>query len=367
MEFRYYMPVKTFFGRNCIVKSSNEFSALGRRALIVTGRTSAEKNGSLADVKKALDACRIEYTHYNGIMPNPSVENVRDAAAAAKKSGADFIIGIGGGSPLDAAKAIAVLTVNDIDDDTLFGGIFKNRPIPVAAVPTTAGTGSEVTPYSILTFNKISNKKSIASDFIFPAAAFLDPVYTETLSTETTVNTAVDAMSHSIEGYLSARSTAVIRPYAMESLQIIAKCMPELKDKNIKYETREKLIYASMLAGVVIAHTGTTVVHAMGYPLTYYKNIDHGKANGLLLYHYLKFTEPSMDKVKDVINAMGMKNVDEFGAVLEKLLGEPVRLTDEEISLYSKTSAASKNLANTVPQPGIEDIKKIFTDSSGGD
>lgn len=366
MEFRYYMPVKTFFGRDSIEKNHDVLSRLGSRAMIVTGRTSAEKNGSLYDIKKALDAEKIEYSHYNAIMPNPSVENVREAALEAKNYRADFIIGIGGGSPLDAAKAVALLAVNDIDDEALFGGIYKNRPLPVAAVPTTAGTGSEVTPYSILTSNKISNKKSIGSEFLFPAVAFLDPAYTETLSSETTVNTAVDAMSHAIEGYLSARSTPVIKPYAIESLAVIAGCIPELKNAKIKYETREKLLYASMLAGMVIAHTGTTIVHAMGYPLTYYKSIDHGRANGLLLYHYLKFIEPSLGKVKDVTDALGMNSVDEFGAVIEYLLGGNVHLTEEEITLFTETSAGSKNLANTVPQPGLEDIRKIFTDSSRG-
>jgi alcohol dehydrogenase class IV len=358
------MPVKTFFGRNSIGKNSGELALLGRKALIVTGRTSAEKNGSLDDMKKALESEIIEYSHYSRIMPNPSVENVREAASEARKNKADFIIGIGGGSPLDAAKAAAILATNDIDDDTLFGGVFPNRPLRVAAVPTTAGTGSEVTPYSILTFNKISNKKSIGSELLFPAVAFLDPAYTETLSSETTVNTAVDAMSHSIEGYLSARSTRIIRPYAMESLEIIGRCIPELKDKKLNYETREKLLYASMLAGIVIAHTGTTVVHAMGYPLTFYKNIDHGKANGLLLYGYLKFAEVSAEGIRDVMKAMGMKNINEFGAVLAELLGGPVKLSEEEISLFTRTSSVSKNLANTVPQPREDDIRKIFTDSS---
>lgn len=316
MEFRYYMPVKTFFGRNCIEKNGNEILPLGRKAVIVTGKTSAAKNGSLADVIKTLDKLKIPYLHYDKIEPNPSVESVREAALFTGKSGADFIIGIGGGSPLDAAKAIAILAVNDIDDDTLFSGKYRIKPLPVAAIPTTAGTGSEVTPYSILTYKKISNKKSIASDAIFPVIAFLDPAYTETLSAETTVNTAVDALSHAVEGYLSAKATGVIRPYAIESIRLIGECIPELKNMETGKASRDKLLYASMLAGIVIAHTGTTAVHAMGYPLTYYKNIDHGRANGLVLYHYLKFIEPATDKVMHITSAAGFKNLDDFGKTI---------------------------------------------------
>lgn len=363
MEFKYFMPVKTFFGRDCINKNSGEFLLLGKKALIVTGKTSAEKNGSLADVMKALDSVKIPYLHYNRIDPNPTVENVREAALFAKESRADFIIGIGGGSPLDAAKAIAVLAVNNIDDDTLFGGIYANKPLPVAAVPTTAGTGSEVTPYSILTYRKISNKKSIGCDSIYPAAAFLDPVYTGTLSRETTINTAVDALSHAIEGYLSARATEVIKPYALESIRLIGECIPDLISGDIKSEVREKLLYASMLAGIVIAHAGTTAVHAMGYPLTYHRNIDHGRANGLVLHSYLKFIGSSNGKVKDIIKSSGMNGVDEFGDAIARLLGEKELLSDEELALFTSTAMTAKNIANTVPQPEEKDIRKIFEES----
>jgi len=363
MEFKYYMPVKTFFGEKCIEKNSGEFLQMGKKAFIATGKSSSEKNGSLADVKKALDSMGISWIHYNRIEPNPSVDDVRAASLLAKESAADFIIGIGGGSPLDAAKAIAILAVNDIDEDAMFGGIFKNRPLPVAAIPTTAGTGSEVTPYSILASAKISNKKSVGSDTIFPRVAFLDPSYTATLSNETTINTAVDALSHAIEGYLSARGTEVIKPFAMESIRIIGECIPELKNSTIRKEVRENLLYASMLAGIVIAHTGTTALHAMGYPLTYHRNIDHGRANGLLMYHYLKFIEPSGQKVKNIINAIGMKNLDELGHLINMLLGEKEMLSDQEISMFAKKSMTSKNITYTSPRPEEKDIRKIYEDS----
>jgi len=363
MDFKYYMPVKTIFGKGCIEKNGNEFLQLGKNALIVSGKQSSEKNGSLEDVKRALEKVNISYTLYNRIDPNPSVGNVREAALFAKVSGADFIIGIGGGSPLDAAKAIAILATNDIDDETLFNGVYGSRPLPIAAVPTTAGTGSEVTPYSILTYKKISNKKSIGSDSIFPAIAFLDPAYTGTLSAETTINTAIDALSHAVEGYLSARSVDVIKPAAMKSIRLISECIPELKKTNISYESREKLLYASMLAGIVIAHTGTTAVHAMGYPLTYHRNIDHGRANGLVLYHYLKFLEPSNEKVTHITDAARMKNVDELGEVLNNLLGEKEILTEQEISDFTRTAMTAKNISNTVPRPDEKDIRKIFENS----
>jgi len=274
---------------------------------------------------------------------------------------ADFVIGIGGGSPIDAAKAIAILAKNDINDEQLFNCSYKNKPLPVVAVPTTAGTGSEVTPYSILTFKKIKNKKNLSTPDIFPVMAFLDPSFTETLPMSTTINTAIDALSHSIEGYLSTRYVEVIKPFAMESIKILGNSLKKLKDGNIPdFVERENLLYASMLAGMVIAHTGTTAVHAMGYPLTYYRNIDHGRANGLLLYGYLKFLEKSLPKVHDVLNAMDLKTVDDFGKLIDDLLGEREDISPEEIELFTEVAMTAKNIASTNPSPGREDVNKIF-------
>lgn len=366
MEFIYSMPVKVYFGKGCIDKNSSVIAGIGKRALIVTGKSSADKNGSLKQVTEALAKENIKYERFNRVEANPSVETVREAAQMARDVKADFIIGIGGGSPLDAAKAIAILASNDLDDDGLFSGVYKNKPLPLIAVPTTAGTGSEVTPYSILTFRKISNKKSIASPEIFPAAAFLDAAFTETLPVDTTINTAVDALSHTVEGYLSAKATDVIAPIAIESMKLLGVSLKKLTDKSApSFSERENLLYASMLAGMVIAHTGTTAVHAMGYPLTYHRDIDHGRANGLLMYGYLRFLEPASTKVRDVIHAMGLKDVDEFGRLMEALLGKKEEVTDEEIEIFTDTAMTSKNIANTSPSPTRDEVKKIFQLSFG--
>ncbi len=366
MEFTFNMPVKVFFGKGCIDKNSSVLAGIGKKALIVTGKSSADKNGSLKQITGALSTEGIKYERFNRVEANPSVETVREAAQIARDVKADFIIGIGGGSPLDAAKAIAILASNDLDDDGLFSGVYKKKPLPLIAVPTTAGTGSEVTPYSILTFRKISNKKSIASPEIFPAAAFLDASFTETLPVDTTINTAVDALSHTVEGYLSAKATDVIAPIAIESMRLLGTSLKKLTDKTApSFSERENLLYASMLAGMVIAHTGTTAVHAMGYPLTYHRDIDHGRANGLLMYGYLRFLEPASAKVKDVIYAMGLKDVDEFGSLMEALLGKKEEITDEEIENFTDTAMTSKNIANTSPSPTRDEVKKIFQLSFG--
>lgn len=367
MEFTYYMPVRVIFGKGVVTKSAAEFKRLGSRALVVTGRNSADVNGSMADTAKALEECGISYKRYGEIKPNPDVENVRDAAARARSIGADFIIGIGGGSPLDAAKAVAILAANDIDDETLFSGTYTSRPLPVAAIPTTAGTGSEVTPYSILTRRSIRNKKSIGSPLIFPVTALIDPAYTYTLGINSTINTAIDALSHAVESCLSVRSTPAIKPAAYESMRLIAGTFNTLRRHELPSSSeRESLMYASMLAGTCIAQAGTTVVHAIGYPLTYYRNVDHGRANGLVMHGFLKFLERRSTGVQELLEIMGMGSTDEFGTAMNDLLGARETLSEDEIKLFTDTVLTSKNVANTLPQPSRQDIEEIIRFSFPG-
>jgi len=368
MNFKYFLPTNIFFGQDCIVKNAETFDKSGKKAVIVTGKKSARLNGSEKDVRAALDSRGIPFVLFNEVESNPSIETVRKAAELSRNENADFVIGIGGGSPLDAAKAIAVLINNDVNDDELFSGKYLNPVAPVIAVPTTAGTGSEVTPYAILTDKKIENKKNLSTPLIFPAAAFLDAKYTESLPLNVTVNTAIDLMSHSVEGYLASRANSMSRMYSIESLNVFGECIPALTGKaELNIKIREKLLYASMMAGIVIAHTGTTVVHAMGYPLTYFRKIEHGRANGLLMHEYLKFiSSMHPDKVKILIHELGLADIKEFGNLMDMLLGEKEILSRDEIEKFSSVALQAGSISNTDPVPKIDDIKKIFTSSFPG-
>jgi alcohol dehydrogenase class IV len=225
MAEQFFIPTKVIAGKGCIREHASLLAALGAKAMVVTGCHSALVNGSQADITAALQEKRIPYFVYNRIASNPSIAAVREAAAVARDEGADFVIGCGGGSPLDAAKAIALLAANDLDDAELFAGIFENPALPMVAVPTTAGTGSEVTQYAILTNDRLQTKTSIASEAIFPRLAFLDATYTLSLPLRVTVNTALDALSHALEGCLAKRATALSNLLAAESLRISG-CLP---------------------------------------------------------------------------------------------------------------------------------------------
>lgn len=369
MGYKYYMPTKVIMGDDCIVNSSEIFKTLGKKALIVTGANSAKKNGCEKDVKDALNAAGIEYAVFDKVMSNPTISCVYEGAAFARENGADFIIAIGGGSPMDAGKAIALLAAQDVAEENLFSGQYANKVLPMAFVPTTAGTGAEVTQYSILTNDKAQTKTNISSDLLFPEVAFLDAKYMEGLPISTTINTAVDALSHVVEGMLSVRASVVSNALASESIRMIMDCVPEMlqaakaEDKDrIAPGKREQLLQASLMAGMVIAQTGTTAVHAMGYSLTYFKDIDHGRANGLLLGEYLGLVEEEQPELAGkILKVMGFSGVQQFKELMDELLGQKEELSSEEISRYSKLAIGTRNIGNSVVKPTEESIKEMYT------
>ena len=361
------MPTKIIFGEKCIENNMAEFEKYGKNALIITGNSSGLKSGALSDVINTLSKRSITYTIYNGVKPNPSIDNVREATEIAINEKSDMIIGIGGGSPMDAAKAVALLAVQEISDDSLFSGQYVQAPLPVIAIPTTAGTGSEVTPYSILTDVKNKTKKNLSHESLFPKVAFLDPRYSSMLPYNITVNTAIDALSHSIESCLSRRANTMSTMVALEALNIIGVCLSNMNtDKSLPMEIRANLLYASMLAGMAIAQTGTTVVHAMGYPLTFYKNIDHGHANGLILREYLRYVLPhNIIKVNRILSAMNMADVDELESLLAKHVKKYITLSEKEIQIFSEQAIMAKSVDNTLPLPSINEIKELYRKSLG--
>lgn len=364
MSSQFFMPTKIILGSNCVLTSCPLLSALGKRALIVTGARSSRANGSLADILTALATNGQSYVIYDKVMSNPTVSCVYNGAAFARENGADFIIAIGGGSPMDAAKSIALLAKQDITKEDLFSGNFSGGALPMAFVPTTSGTGSEVTHYSILTNDDIESKSSIAAPALFPDLAFLDAKYTLGLPRAATVNTAVDALSHAVEGMLSKHANVVTDCLARRSIGMIYACMDGLKNNTLTPGQRETLLHASTLAGMVITNTGTTVVHAMGYSLTYFKNVDHGRANGLLLGAFLAFSESRIpERVRDILSAAGLSSVGEFKRDLSGLLEAAEPLTQAELEKYAALALKTKNIANCPVRVTAENIIGFYCES----
>lgn len=347
--FKFHMPTKVFVGRGCLEENKGEM-ILGKCALIVTGKTSGAKSGALNDVIKILENEKIAYHVYDKIENNPEIGDMARGATFARERGCDFIIGIGGGSPLDACKAISVYTVNEPKDGgdftlyDIFKGEYKNKPLPMVAIPTTAGTGSEVTPYSILTLHKEETKRSFSSPDTFFKSAFLDGKYNLNLPLQVARNTAIDAMCHLIEGYTNKKSFPSSDYMALEGLRIIGNHLDALIDGKFNEDICTELLWASTLGGIVISQTGTTIVHSMGYQLTYYKDIPHGMANGLLIYEYIKRVDRK--KLALCLSTLGLGSLDEFKEFLEKALPCVHKFTEEELEKWVETSIKAKNVAS---------------------
>lgn len=358
----WFSPTKVFFGIEAVIQNRQAL-VQGKKALIVTGAGgSARTNGALDDVCQALSGLGIIWTIFDQVQQNPEVQSARLAALLAWREQVDFVVGVGGGSPLDAAKAIAALAVNDLDDEELFAGQFK-QVLPIVAIPTTAGTGSEVTPYSILTYPAINSKKSIASPLLIPRAAFLDPRYTYTLPRDITADTAVDAFSHAFESSLTLKTSPLSRALSYESLRILGPCLRKLADdEKLDSEHRSLLLYASMVAGQVISQTGTSLPHALGYSFTYFKGVPHGRANGLILPAFAAFMASRGQKqVFEILNRSGFANLEEFSLVLKKLTGAAPQLDQDEVKVFVELCSQAKNLANSPVRPDMQDIEDILT------
>lgn len=361
MQFKYYIRTKVFFGKGCMFQNKTELCRFGRKALIVTGGRSAKESGVLSDICNIFDEFKIEYGIFDRVENNPSLETVTEGGKTARDFKADFIVGIGGGSPLDAAKAIAVLAVNDMDPTGLYSNTFANKPLPIIAIPTTAGTGSEVTPYSVLTRKDLQTKMSFGNEDTFPALAFMDAAYTESMPYDVTVNTAIDALCHAIEGYLSRRSTPVSDLFAIEAVDIFRQCLDRLINNNIDFDTREKLLYMAMLGGMVISHTGTTIIHGMGYSLTFYKDIPHGRANGLLLAEYLKFNyDSAKDKIDNLLKLLGKDDIGQFGKAISPLLGAGPLLNSSEVDNYSAITMQQRTTSFNIRNVTVSDIANMY-------
>ncbi|MGL4656493.1 MAG: iron-containing alcohol dehydrogenase family protein [Sarcina sp.] len=360
MNFKFYMPTRVLMEKDIVLKSASEFSKLGQKALIITGKYSSKKNGSLDDVKKVLEQEKIEYRIFDEIEENPSVETVCKAAELGRNENVDFIVGIGGGSPIDAAKAIGVMIKNrELTADTLFSNE-KLESIDIVAVPTTAGTGTETTQYSILTDHKNKTKRNLGQA-IFPVISLLDAKYMMRMNIAVTRNTAFDALSHIVEGYLNVNASIMTDALAEKAISVWGECIDELLSGEISFETREKLMIASNLAGTIIAQTGTSLPHGMGYALTYFKNVPHGLANGCLYKEYLKSFK-SREKVDKIYKLLGLESQEKFEVIIEVLTKVDIEISEEELRSWSEEFASNvaklKNHPETISKEEIYNIYK---------
>ena len=305
-NFWFCLNTKIYFGCGILEKNIGEIGSLGKRILIVTGRHSAKASGLLGRVEKALSDKGIKFFEFCEVEENPVFQTLEKGGMLARKNNCDCILGIGGGSPMDAAKGIAVLATNDPPAKKYAGeDKFSNSPLPVVAVPTTAGTGSETTRYAVIVDKEENTKNTIASLSIMPEISICDPELTLTLPPRLTASTAMDAISHAIEGYLTKKANPVSDVLNLEAIRLAVSNLKEAFKNGRNLEARANMLLASLIAGMALNHTGTILGHSMGYALTLDYGLQHGEANGLmipyLMEHIYQKKKKRIDRIGDVL------------------------------------------------------------------
>ena len=338
MNLNSFMPVKLITGAGCVRASAKDLAKLGKTCLIVTGKTSAKICGALQDVTDTLDLNGQSWLVFDAIGQNPKLTDCMAAAEKAIAVGADFVLGIGGGSALDAAKCIAVLAANPgLTQAQLYAFDWANPPLKIVVVGTTAGTGSEVTKVSVIT-TPDGRKKSFHHEAIFPVLALGDPAYTMSLPPMVTRATMVDVLAHCAESFFSRAANHISRMYAVEGIRLLLpvfRAMAENGYDNLDYDTREKLYCASIYGGLAINVTGTCFPHTMGYLLTETFGIPHGTACAVFQRDFYEYN-------KTVVPALAAEFMERIGCSEEEYLTLVAELTPPcEVTMKEELIAES--------------------------
>lgn len=293
MSFHYYMPTRILYGKGKL-STLHEQVLPGKKALIVTSAgQSVKKYGYLARVENQLKLAGATYVLFDKILTNPIKDHVMEGAALAKSTGCDFIIGLGGGSSIDSAKAIAVMAANEGDYwDYISGGTGKglkvpNAPLPVVAITTTAGTGTEADPWMVVTNGQ--EKIGFGYDKTFPVLSVVDPDLMMTVPPRLTAFQGFDAFFHSAEGYISATANEMSDLFALKAISLIGKSLAKAVNNGSDENTRAEVALANTLAGIVESTSGCTSEHSIEHALSaHHPSLEHGA--GLIMISCAYFT-----------------------------------------------------------------------------
>jgi len=374
----FYNPVRIVWGPGITDSISNIItdSNLGVRGILVlTGRKSLEKSGKLGVLLNQFK--KTEIFLYNDIPSNPEISELYNIKAETDKLNYDSIIAIGGGSVLDMGKCLAAFKGMHIDkynelELSIINKDYQNYDIdiPVVAIPTTAGTGSEVTSWATIWDKKKCKKYSVEDERLYPGLAIIDPMLTMSLPLGLTASTALDALSHALEAYWSKRSNEIVRIYAQKSIELIIKNLNNLLDDLNNLDLRTKIAQGSLYAGLAFSNTKTTACHCISYPLTAKYNIPHGIAVSMTLAQFLNINrEFIMDKRK-LLCALGIENIKEAEGVINNIFIKsqiPFKLSDygvkkEDIGNIIENSFIPDRMDNNPVKITKELLKRVLED-----
>lgn len=369
----------SILGDNALINSGKHIAKLGTRCLIITGKhiTKIEILNKVIDL---LDSNSIEYVVFNDITGEPTDIMIEEAVEVYKREDCDFIIGLGGGSPLDSAKACAAMSTLDGKISDYVGKEISGDFPPIVLIPTTAGTGSEVTKFTIITNTKTDVKMLLKGDDLIPTLAIVDPVLTHSVPKSVTAATGIDALTHAVEAYTSKCANPITDMFALSAIKRIFKYLPIAYIDGNDATARSEMAMASYEAGICINNSSVTVVHGMSRPIGALFHVPHGISNAMLITHCLDYVlDGCYSRFAIIAKEIGaVENIEneELAAIkfivqLKKLLkmveipsireyGIDMELFMSQIDKMSNDALASGSPANTRKYLEKKDILEIY-------
>lgn len=375
----FVIPNHTVVGTNVLGEAAPLLKKMGNKAFIVTGRHVAVSD-MMKQLTALLDENGIGCVIFDGITGEPTDTMIENGVEMLKSSGCDFIIGIGGGSPLDSAKAIAAMTVNEGSIADYNGKEITGEILPLAAIPTTAGTGSEATKFTVITDSEKGIKMLLKGDVLVPKLAIVDSSFTVGAPKSVTSATGLDALTHAVEAYTSRKAFSMTDTLAVSAVKRIMKYLPIAYREPDNSLAREQMSVAALEAGICINNSSVTIVHGMSRPIGALFHVPHGMSNAMLLKECLSFAvSGAYEKFANLGRETGVaSDSDSDETAAEKFIDSLQNICDvceiptleqygiDRDEYYSKISkmatdaVASGSPANTVKEVTVDDCIEIY-------
>lgn len=377
MTFAFHLPVNLLFGSGVVEEIGIRAAAYGKKAVIVTGRGSTKKSGLLDRVAALLEKAGVESAVYDKVAPNPTTDAVSECTALIKAEKADLVIGLGGGSMMDAAKAAAFMAKNDGDlMDYVYGRKVSPEALPIILVPTTCGTGSEGNGFAVVTDSQNGDKKSLRGAMIIAKLSIIDPELMKTMPKPVLASVGFDALCHAMEAYLSAASTPLTDIMALEGMRLVSENLVALYRGSGGGAAWENVTWASTLGGMVIGVAGVTAPHGIEHPPSGICNITHGRGLAALTPVITERTIAAAGaplKYAAISRCLGGKDEKDCAASIKRFLqqldlvttlGEQgVKEADIDRLAENALKVSAAGIANHPVVFGLEDIKQIYRDA----
>lgn len=363
MEFQFSIPSFITFGEGSANKVADIISDLGGKKVFCIYDKGVKNAGIVDNIVNTIKEAGIEVIEYDGVLPNPPDTIVEETAQKIKKINVDVLVAIGGGSSMDCAKAINILLSNPFPINQYDGlNLVKNPTKPLIAIPTTAGTGSEVTAFSIVTDTKKMKKMVIGGQFVGATFALLDPLLTIGMPPAITASTGMDALTHAIEAYVSKGSMIPTDVNALKAIELIFKNLNIATKNGKNIEARTNMLLGSMLAGIAFSSAVLGLVHSIAHPLSVHCGLPHGVANACGLPYVMEFNSKVVpDKMKDIAVAMGLDVEGLPTADAAKAAVDAVKQLSKEIEIPTlKEAGVKKEQFDRIAEDALKEISTIF-------